>query len=36
MALFVPAGEAEDPKRDPGYYDSTFEYLREVGVPFIA
>lgn len=32
MAIFVPAGNAEDPTRDPRYYDATFRYLRELGL----
>lgn len=32
MAIFVPAGNAEDPTRDPRYYDETFRYLRGLGV----
>ena len=35
MVLFVPAGDEEDPTRDPRYYDSTFEYLRGVGLPVL-
>ena len=36
MVVFVPAGEAEDPTRDPRYYDSTFEYLVSLGLPVLA
>lgn len=33
MVIFVPPGEPGDPTRPPEFYDSTFEYLRAVGVP---
>lgn len=33
MVVFVPPGSAADPTRPPHYYDSTFEYLRHVGIP---
>jgi hypothetical protein len=36
MIVFVPPGDANDPTRSPAYYDSTFSYLREIGVPEIA
>jgi hypothetical protein len=32
MAIFVPEGNAEDPTRDPRYYDDTFQYLRGLGL----
>lgn len=35
MVLFVPAGDREDPTRDPRYYDPTFEYLRGLGLPVV-
>jgi hypothetical protein len=35
MVVFVPAGDAEDPTRDPAYYDSTFEYLTGMGLPVL-
>jgi hypothetical protein len=35
MAIFVPPGEPSDPTRAPAFYDETFEYLTEVGVPAI-
>ena len=31
MVIFVPQGDSNDPTRKPGFYDPTFEYLREVG-----
>ena len=36
MVVFVPHGEASDPTRSASFYDSTFNYLRELGVPQIA
>jgi hypothetical protein len=35
MVIFVPPGDHHDPTRSPQYYDATFEYLREVGIPVI-
>jgi hypothetical protein len=35
MAIFVPTGEQSDPTRSPAYYDSTFNYLLDVGIPLI-
>jgi hypothetical protein len=32
MAIFVPPGDREDPTRPPGFYDKTFEYLRDLGL----
>ena len=31
MIIVVPAGEASDPTRMPEFYDSTFDYLSQVG-----
>lgn len=31
MVIFVPEGDAMDPTRKPEYYDSTFEYLKQIG-----
>jgi hypothetical protein len=31
MAIVVPYGNADDPTRNPDYYDCTYEYLREIG-----
>jgi hypothetical protein len=31
MAIVVPAGDREDPTRDPSFYDPTYEYLRGIG-----
>jgi len=36
MVIFVPPGDPEDATRDPSFYDRTFEYLREVGIPVLA
>jgi hypothetical protein len=33
MVIFVPHGDSSDHTRPPAYYDSTFEYLRSVGIP---
>jgi hypothetical protein len=33
MVLFVPPGAPSDPTRSPEFYDSTFNYLTELGVP---
>jgi hypothetical protein len=35
MVIVVPYGDDEDPTRDPKFYDSTFEYLNEVGFEVI-
>lgn len=35
MAIFVPFGDEQDPTRSPAYYDKTYKYLRDVGVPEI-
>jgi hypothetical protein len=33
MVIFVPAGDPSDPTRSPEFYDSTFNYLIQLGVP---
>ncbi|MBK8006819.1 MAG: DUF2075 domain-containing protein [Gemmatimonadetes bacterium] len=33
MVLFVPRGSSRDATRRPEYYDSTYAYLRGVGIP---
>jgi len=33
MVLFIPPGDTSDKTRLPEYYDSTFRYLRELGIP---
>lgn len=35
MAIFVPPGDATDPTRPPHFYDGTFNYLRNLGLPEI-
>jgi len=32
MVIFVPEGSACDPTRDPSYYNSTYQYLRSIGL----
>jgi hypothetical protein len=31
MVIVVPAGDREDPTRNPAFYDPTFEYLNRIG-----
>ncbi len=35
MVIVVPAGDPEDPTRNPDYYDPTFEYLKSIGFTVI-
>ena len=35
MVIFVPPGDGADPTRSPAYYDSTFEYLKDIGLSVI-
>lgn len=35
MVIFVPAGEPNDPTRNSAYYDCTFSYLTELGIPVL-
>lgn len=35
LVIVVPTGELEDATRKPEFYDSTFEYLREIGFKVI-
>jgi hypothetical protein len=35
MVIFVPPGESADPTRSSAYYDSTFNYLTELGLPVL-
>jgi hypothetical protein len=35
MVIFVPPGDAEDPTRQPVFYDGTFDYLVGLGLPVI-
>ncbi len=32
MVIVVPPGEEEDPTRHPAFYDSTYQYLKEIGL----
>ena len=36
MVVFVPPGDSNDPTRPPAFYNSTFNYLRELGVPEVS
>jgi hypothetical protein len=36
MVIFVPPGSAEDPTREPAFYDETYAYLAGAGIPQIA
>lgn len=36
MVIFVPDGVASDPTRIPAFYDTTYEYLRDVGIPVLS
>jgi hypothetical protein len=29
--VYVPPGDSADPTRTPGFYDSTYRYLTEIG-----
>lgn len=33
MVIFVPPGDDGDATRQPGFYDGTYQYLRNAGVP---
>jgi len=33
MVIVVPHGAADDPTRDPAFYDGTYRYLRGIGLP---
>jgi hypothetical protein len=35
MVVVIPRGDAEDPTRDPAYYDDTYDYLRRSGMQVI-
>jgi hypothetical protein len=35
MIIFVPPGDVADPTRYPAFYDSTFDYLGQLGIPKI-
>jgi hypothetical protein len=36
MVIFVPPGDSDDPTRSPEFYDSTFHYLTELGIPLLS
>jgi hypothetical protein len=36
MVVFVPPGELADPTRSSSFYDSTFNYLADLGIPVLA
>lgn len=36
MVLFVPPGDTNDPTRSPRFFDSTFDYLKTLGIPELA
>jgi DUF2075 family protein len=36
MVIFVPPGDPNDLTRPPGYYDATFRYLTDVGIPALS
>lgn len=36
MVIVVPHGAADDPTRAPGFYDGTYRYLRDIGIPELA
>ncbi|MDQ1362976.1 MAG: hypothetical protein QG652_836 [Pseudomonadota bacterium] len=36
MVIFVPAGDSGDPTRLPAFYDSTFHFLEEIGIPVLS
>jgi hypothetical protein len=33
MVVYVPPGDSSDPTRPPNFYDSTYHYLTELGIP---
>jgi hypothetical protein len=33
MVIVVPEGDLNDPTRKPEYYDSVFNYLKDLGIP---
>jgi hypothetical protein len=36
MVIFVPPGDSEDHTRPPAYYDQTFCYLQDLGIPILS
>jgi schlafen family protein len=35
MVICVPEGDTSDPTRDPHFYDPTFDYLVDIGIPVL-
>jgi len=35
MIIFLPPGSADDPTRPPHFYDHTFGYLTNIGIPVL-
>lgn len=35
MVVFIPPGDSSDPTRSPSFYDSTFDYLKGLGIPVL-
>jgi len=33
MVIFIPLGDTTDPTRSPEFYDATFQYLSDLGIP---
>jgi hypothetical protein len=33
MVIYVPQGDRADPTRSPQFYDATYRYLAEIGIP---
>ena len=36
MVLLVPRGDPNDATRSPEFYDGTYQYLRDLGIPELA
>lgn len=36
MAIFIPTGDSKDLTRNASFYDGTFDYLKELGIPVIS
>jgi hypothetical protein len=33
MVIFIPQGDKSDPTRSPEFYDTTYQYLADIGIP---
>jgi hypothetical protein len=33
MVIYIPQGDPADPTRSPAFYDATYRYLAEIGIP---